>query len=109
MDFDYVIVGGGAAGLTAANRLTENPDIRVAVVEAGGFQDNSPITFQLGNLAVSTFVDPTSPAFIPEIDYIDITEPVKANGYKQHYPQGRMLGGSHARGFAAYVQRIFNI
>ena len=37
--FDYVIVGGGNAGLTLAARLTENPDTRVAVVEAGDFYE----------------------------------------------------------------------
>ncbi|KAK0560794.1 hypothetical protein OC861_006131 [Tilletia horrida] len=33
--WDYVIVGGGLAGLTVANRLTENPNIKVLVIEAG--------------------------------------------------------------------------
>lgn len=33
--FDYVIVGSGPGGLTLANRLTENPKVSVAVIEAG--------------------------------------------------------------------------
>jgi choline dehydrogenase len=33
--YDYVIVGGGTAGLTLAARLTEDPNIRVGVIEAG--------------------------------------------------------------------------
>jgi flavin-dependent dehydrogenase len=33
--FDYVIVGGGTAGLVMAARLTENPNISVGVIEAG--------------------------------------------------------------------------
>jgi choline dehydrogenase len=37
--FDYVIVGGGTAGLTLANRLTENASITVAVIEAGTFPE----------------------------------------------------------------------
>ena len=33
--FDYVIIGGGTAGLVLAGRLSEDPNISVAVLEAG--------------------------------------------------------------------------
>jgi len=34
--YDYVIAGAGTAGLLLATVLTENPDINVMVIEAGG-------------------------------------------------------------------------
>ena len=34
-NYDFVVVGGGVAGLTVAARLTENPDVTVGVLEAG--------------------------------------------------------------------------
>lgn len=40
--FDYLIVGGGTAGLTVAARLSENPDITVGVLEAGPARLDDP-------------------------------------------------------------------
>lgn len=45
--FDYVVVGGGTAGLTLATRLASDPAISVAVIEAGGFYE-----FDNGNRSV---------------------------------------------------------
>lgn len=39
--YDFVICGGGTAGLVLAARLSENPDVTVAVIEAGGNQLNN--------------------------------------------------------------------
>ena len=35
VEFDFIVVGGGTAGLVLASKLTENPDVRVLTVEAG--------------------------------------------------------------------------
>ena len=57
--FDYVILGGGTAGLVVASRLSEDPNITVAVIEAGNFEKNNPnVTNITGlGLAKNTRVD----------------------------------------------------
>lgn len=48
-EFDYIVVGAGSAGCIVASRLTEDPSIRVLLVEAGG-SDRSPIIAMPGAL-----------------------------------------------------------
>jgi choline dehydrogenase-like flavoprotein len=38
--FDFVVVGGGSGGCTVTSRLTEDPSVSVAMLEAGGVDDN---------------------------------------------------------------------
>ncbi|CAE6433092.1 unnamed protein product, partial [Rhizoctonia solani] len=42
-EFDYIVVGGGLAGLVVANRLSENSNVRVGVIEAGRYFQNDPL------------------------------------------------------------------
>lgn len=76
--YDYVIVGGGTAGLTVASRLAENHAITVAVIEAGGFYEADS-----GNTSVipgySTLYAGTDPKDTnPKIDWNFVTTPQAA-------------------------------
>lgn len=54
--FDFVIVGGGTAGLVVANRLTEDPSVSVIVLEAGTNRLDDPRVMVPG-LGVAAFED----------------------------------------------------
>lgn len=41
--YDYVVIGGGTAGLCVAARLTENPEVTVAVLEGGSDRMDDPM------------------------------------------------------------------
>ena len=46
--FDYIIVGAGSAGCVLANRLTEDPNVTVAVLEAGGKNESLLVKMPAG-------------------------------------------------------------
>ena len=57
MRVDYIIIGAGSAGCVLAARLSENPDVSVLLVEAGGADTNPFIHIPAG--FVKTMVNPS--------------------------------------------------
>ena len=83
--FDYVIVGAGTAGCVLANRLSEDPDTSVALLEAGGEDNYHWIHIPVGYLYCIGN---------PRTDWGFKTMPQKGlNGRAIGYPRGRVLGG----------------
>ena len=93
--FDYVIVGAGAAGCVLANRLSEDPAVRVAVVEAGPDRNARKAIVRIP-LAMVTFMAP-SLAFLggPKFMSWFETEPEPGlQGRSMALPRGKGTGGS---------------
>ncbi|ORY69602.1 glucose-methanol-choline oxidoreductase [Pseudomassariella vexata] len=101
--YDYVVVGGGTAGLTIASRLVEQKAGSVAVIEAGTFYEMSN-----GNLSevpgfAASYVGKSSTDWQPLVDWGYMTTPqAGANNITMHYPRGKILGGSSGRNYMIY-------
>ncbi|CZT10004.1 related to choline dehydrogenase [Rhynchosporium agropyri] len=95
--YDYVIIGGETAGLTLAYRLTENSNVTVAVVEAGGFyeQENGNLTIVPGYRA------PNLEGPLTNWNFTTAPQPQLENATSL-YARGKTLGGSSAMNFMAY-------
>ncbi|KAK1058248.1 hypothetical protein LTR12_014997 [Friedmanniomyces endolithicus] len=93
---DFVICGGGTAGLVLANRLSEIPTINVAVIEAGVDRSHD-----LNVLAPSLL---TALYGNPDYDWIFQTTPQPhVNDRVIGHPRGKQLGGSSAINYLAYT------
>jgi len=95
-EFDYVIVGAGAAGCVLANRLSADPDISVLLLEAGGKDDwiwiHIPVgyLFCIGN---------------PRTDWCYRTQAEAGlNGRSILYARGKVLGGSTSINAMIYMR-----
>ena len=98
MTYDYVIAGGGSAGCTLAGRLSENPDVSVCLLEAGGSGDNLLVRAPAAVVALL----PGRPKIQ---NWAFETVPQRGlNGRKGYQPRGKALGGSSAINAMLYVR-----
>lgn len=82
--YDYVIVGAGSTGCVLAGRLSEDPEVRVAVIEAGGSDRQAEIQTPIAFPAV----------FKSQVDWDLLGEPEPGlDGRRLYLPRGRVLGG----------------
>ncbi|KAL9611915.1 MAG: hypothetical protein Q9167_003468 [Letrouitia subvulpina] len=100
--YDYLVVGGGTAGLTLARRLAEDSSVTVAVIEAGGFYEMNNGNFSQIPAFATYWVD-SGPPRNPLVDWYQQTEPQAGFGGRSvHYPAGKTLGGGSARNLLWY-------
>jgi choline dehydrogenase-like flavoprotein len=93
--FDYVIVGAGSAGCVLAARLSEDPDVSVALLEAGG-EDTAP---EIRIPAIFPIM------FKTELDWDLLSDPEPGMDNRRLYlPRGRMLGGCSSINAMIYVR-----
>jgi len=85
MNKDYIIIGAGSAGCVLANRLSEDGNNQVLLLEAGAPDKKQEIHIPAA----------FSKLFQSEVDWNYTTEPqAQVNGREMFWPRGKMLGGS---------------
>lgn len=98
MEFDYIIAGGGSAGCVLANRLSEDPSIKVCLVEAGG----NGTDFLIRTPSAAAVMLPGRPP-INNWAFRTVPQP-GLNGRRGYQPRGKTLGGSSAINAMLYVR-----
>ncbi|NKI36618.1 choline dehydrogenase [Wenzhouxiangella sp. XN79A] len=94
--YDYIIVGAGSAGCVMAHRLTEDPDCRVLLLEAGPRDWNPFIHMPAGLAQLVKF---------KSVNWGYETEPEpNLNNRRLYWPRGKVLGGSSSINAMCYIR-----
>ncbi|EDS29165.1 conserved hypothetical protein [Culex quinquefasciatus] len=96
-EYDFIIVGAGSAGSVVANRLSENPDWKILLLEAGG---DPPIESEIPGLFLHIQQSASDWNYHAERS----PRASKAMPGGSFWPRGKMLGGCSAMNFMLYVR-----
>jgi choline dehydrogenase-like flavoprotein len=95
-EFDYIIVGGGSSGCVLAGRLSENPQVSVCLLEAGGTGDGWKVEVPCAAvISIPTKINNWAVETVPQKGL---------NGRKGYQPRGKCLGGSSAINAMVYIR-----
>ncbi len=95
-EFDYVVVGGGAAGCAVAGRLCEDPSVRVCLLEAGGRDDSVFVRAPLGFAATPHLnLNNWGYSTVPQRGLL---------GRQGYQPRGKVMGGSSSINAMVYTR-----
>lgn len=94
--YDYVVIGAGSAGSVIASRLSEDRDVSVCLLEAGGADNSSLIHIPAGYAAMV-------PSKINNWAFETVPQP-GLNGRRGYQPRGKTLGGSSSINAMLYVR-----
>jgi choline dehydrogenase len=96
IEADYVVIGAGSAGCVLANRLSEDPDVKVLLLEAGGTDWNPLIRVPLLTRILFS---------LPSLNWgYETEEEPGLDGRRVSWPRGKVLGGSSSINGMTYIR-----